>query len=87
MVDPLVLFLVSYYYCEDESSAAGADIFIDDSDVTATRAKQALNIKNHVQFSVIVLLFALSLYQKAHREDICHDFKDDPINNKLEEIK
>ena len=29
----------------------------------------------------------LSLVAKAYREDFCNNFKDDPVNNKLELIR
>ena len=50
LVDPLVLFIVSYTESSssDSSDDFYADIFIDDSDVNATKAKQALNIKSQV---------------------------------------
>ncbi len=35
----------------------------------------------------MVILMVLSLVQKSFREDFCHDFEDDPINDKLELIK
>jgi len=44
-------------------------------------------IKVEIQFWIIVIVMILSLATKAFREDVCNNFKDDPVNTKLEEIK
>ena len=43
-------------------------------------------MKVQVQFWAVVILVLLSLGTKAYREEVCNGFKDDPINEKLEEI-
>jgi len=51
------------------------------------KANQASSIKIEIQFWVIIIISVMSFFLKSYREDVCNNFEDDPINDKLEEIK
>ena len=49
-------------------------------------SRKALTYKTSIQFWVVILLLLLSFGSKVYREEVCNNFKDDVINNKLQEI-
>lgn len=78
LVDPLVLFVLSTSGTSDDEETGG--------DVSVT-SSAAYSVKVSIQFWVVVTLLVLSFGAKVLREDFCNNFKEDPINKKLEQIK
>ena len=61
--------------------------YIDETELAASKAIQARDLRIQIQFWVVVALMVLSFVAKSYREDICNSFNEDPINTRLEEIK
>ena len=81
LADPLVMMVLTYMASDEERSS-----YIDDNDMARQKSGEARAIKVQVQFWSVVVLLVLSLATKAYREEVCNGFKDDPINDRLEEI-
>ena len=61
--------------------------FIDEQEISEQKAKKAKDIKIEIQFWVLITLLLISFGSKIYREDICNNFCDDPVNDKLQEIR
>ena len=89
LVDPLVMLVLSFYETAmaGEGEEAVNTLFDDNEEMALAKAKSAQATKVSIQFWVVVVLMLLSFATKVFREDYCNSFRDDPVNNKLEEIK
>ena len=83
LVNPLVIFTISTL---SPNLLTEDDYALDQDDLDLLRHRQTLEYKKIIQFWVVVILLILSFGTKAYREEVCNDFKEDPINKKLQEI-